>query len=143
MYNLRPLLDGLGLTLKQFFSRPITMRYPEEKWCFPERFRGRLVLRKNEKGEPLCVACGLCEKICPSLCISIEPATGSDGKRAMAHYRLDLSRCSFCGLCVEACPLDAICLGPGYELACTSKNDLLLAESILLGGNFKCEGNVR
>ncbi len=141
MYKLRPLLDGLMLTLKRFFSKPITMRYPEEKWDFPDRFRGRMVLLKNSAGATLCVACGLCEKICPCSCISVSPETGSDGKRKMARYQLDLTRCCFCGLCVEACPVGAICLGTGYEMASADKKDLMLAESILLEGSVQSEGN--
>jgi NADH-quinone oxidoreductase subunit I len=132
MFKIMALLKGLKLTLRQFFTKPITMSYPEEKWDFPERFRGQTVLIKNEKGEPLCVACGLCEKICPCSCIEVSPASAADGIRRMEHYQINLLRCSFCGLCVEACPVDAIRMGKGYELAQSSKQALILQENSLL-----------
>ena len=113
----KALLKGLALTLKMFFRRPVTVQYPDEKRPVPERFRGRPVLLAREDGTPRCVACGLCEKICPSLCITVAAETGPDGIRALARYTLDLNRCAFCGLCVEACPVEAIAMGSEYELA--------------------------
>ena len=143
MFNIPALINGLKLTLRQFFMKPITMSYPEEKWDFPARFRGQLVLIKNEKGEPLCVACGLCEKICPCSCIEVSPTSGTDGIRRMEHYQINLLRCSFCGLCVESCPVDAIRMGHGYELAQSSKQALILQENSLWNnyqntGDSKC-----
>lgn len=135
MNKILALLNALKFTLQQFFSKPITMSYPEEKWDFPARFRGQMVLINNKKGEPLCVACGLCEKICPCSCIEVSPVTGADGTRRMGHYQLDLLRCSFCGLCVEACPVDAIRMGSGYELARSSKEVLILQENSLANNN--------
>jgi NADH-quinone oxidoreductase chain I len=123
---LKPLLDGLQVTLKHFFKKPITIQYPEEKWIPPERFRGRLVLLCSDTGEPLCLACGLCEKICPCECIAVIPTTGADGVRMLQSYSIDLLRCCFCGLCVEACPVSAIAMGDEYELAEYHKEKFVL-----------------
>jgi len=128
----KALLKGLALTLKTFFRRPITLEYPEEKRSVPERFRGRPVLLAREDGTPRCVACGLCEKICPSLCITVVPETGPDGIRALARYTLDLNRCSFCGLCVEACPVEAIAMSSEYELAACGREPLVYTTARLL-----------
>jgi NADH-quinone oxidoreductase subunit I len=137
MFKVLALLQGLKLTLRHFFTKPITMSYPEEKWDFPARFRGQMVLLKNEAEEPRCVACGLCEKICPCSCIEVSPATGADGIRRMGHYQLNLLRCSFCGLCVEVCPVDAISMGQDYELARPSKQALIVQKDRLL--NIDCQ----
>jgi len=128
----KALLKGLALTLKTFFRRPVTVQYPDEKRPVPERFRGRPVLLAREDGMPRCVACGLCEKICPSLCITVAAETGPDGIRALAGYTLDLNRCAFCGLCVEACPVEAIAMGSEYELAACSREPLVYTTERLL-----------
>jgi NADH-quinone oxidoreductase subunit I len=119
------LLKGLALTLKYFFRKPITLQYPEQKRPVPQRFRGRPALIFNPDGMPRCVACGLCEKICPSLCITVVPKTGTEGVRVLSDYTLDLNRCSFCGLCVEACPVEAIQMSHEYELAARSRQALV------------------
>ncbi|PKN77274.1 MAG: NADH-quinone oxidoreductase subunit I [Deltaproteobacteria bacterium HGW-Deltaproteobacteria-10] len=141
MNKLLALLNALKLTLQQFFTKPITMSYPEEKWDFPARFRGQPVLIKNKKGQHLCVACGLCEKICPCSCIEVTPNTGADGIRTMEHFQINLLRCSFCGLCVEACPVDAIRMGEAYELACGSKHALIIQKDGLLN-NYQINGDM-
>jgi len=128
---LKPLLHGLQVTLKHFFKKPITLQYPDEKWVPPERFRGRLALLCDDNGEPLCVACGLCEKICPCDCITVVPTTGVDGRRMLERYTIDLLSCCFCGLCVEACPLNAITMGDEYELAGFHKEEFVLDSDVL------------
>lgn len=128
----KALLKGLALTLKTFFRKPVTVQYPDEKRPVPERFRGRPALVAREDGLPRCVACGLCEKICPSLCIAVEADTGPGGTRALARYRLDLNRCSFCGLCVEACPVEAIVMSAEYELAAGGREPLVCDAGRLL-----------
>lgn len=128
----KALIDGLTVTLRHFFKKPVTLRYPEKKWSPPERFRGQLVLLDDGKGNPLCVACGLCEKICPCRCITVVPRTGPDGVRKMKKYTVDLLRCSFCGLCVESCPVGAIRMSSEYELANCDKGSLILEEDELL-----------
>ncbi len=129
---IKPLLAGLKTTLCNFFRKSITLRYPEEKWSPPERFRGQPVLISNDEGEPRCVACGLCEKICPCACITVVPVTGEDGRRRLKGYTLDLLRCCFCGLCVESCPMAAIKMSNRYELANCNKDVFILHEQDLL-----------
>lgn len=128
----KALLRGLLLTLRHFFRKPETIPYPEVKRAVPERFRGRPVLTSGGDGKALCVACGLCERICPCLCITVVPETGGNGVRQLQAYTLDLNRCSFCGLCVEACPVEAIRMGRDYELAVYRKEDLIMGTEALL-----------
>jgi len=116
----------MRVTLKHFFKKSITLRYPEEKWTPPDRFRGRLTLLRNDDGSLRCVACGLCERICPCECITVIPETGPDGVRRLQCYFVDLLRCCFCGLCVESCPMKAIIMGDEYELAGDDKNAFVL-----------------
>jgi len=130
---IKALLQGLLLTLRHFFRKPETIPYPEVKRPLPERFRGRPVLIESENGKVRCVACGLCERICPSCCITVVPESGSDGVRRLKAYTLDLNRCSFCGLCVEACPVEAIRMGHDYELAAYGREDLVMGLDRLKG----------
>jgi NADH-quinone oxidoreductase subunit I len=127
----KALLRGLFLTLRHFFRKPVTIPYPEAKRPVPERFRGRPVLNSGADGKAVCVACGLCERVCPSLCITVIPESGNDGVRQLKAYTLDLNRCSFCGLCVEACPVDAIRMGRDYELAVYRKEELIMGTEAL------------
>jgi len=127
----KALLRGLFLTLRHFFRKSETIPYPEVKRPVPERFRGRPVLISGADGKALCVACGLCERVCPSLCITVIPETGRDGIRQLRSYTLDLNRCSFCGLCVEACPVNAIRMGRDYELAVYRKEELIMETEAL------------
>lgn len=128
----KALIDGLKVTLRHFFKKPVTLRYPEEKWSPPDRFRGQLMLLDDGKGNPLCVACGLCEKICPCRCITVVPETAPDGVRRIKKYTVDLLRCSFCGLCVESCPVGAIRMSSAYELAGFDKESFILEKDVLL-----------
>lgn len=128
-----PLLKGLRLTLKRFFSKPITMQYPEEKRTPAPRWRGMHFFEKNEKGETTCVACGLCVAICPSKCISLEIGERDDGTRYPIRYEIEVLRCIFCGYCQEACPVNAIRLGSGYEYVHYTRGDFLLDKEKLLG----------
>lgn len=123
---IKALLRGLLVTLGHFFRKPETIPYPEARRPVPERFRGRPVLLASEGGKALCVACGLCERVCPSLCISVVPESGDGGIRQLKAYTLDLNRCSFCGLCVEACPVEAIRMSHDYELAVYNKEELIM-----------------
>jgi NADH-quinone oxidoreductase subunit I len=127
----KALLMGLFLTLRHFFRKPETIPYPEVKRTVPERFRGRPILISKENGKALCVACGLCEQVCPSLCITVIPENGREGVRQLRSYTLDLSRCSFCGLCVEACPVEAIGMSRDYELAVYRKEELIMETEAL------------
>lgn len=127
----KALLRGLFLTLRHFFMKPETIPYPEVKRAVPERFRGRPVLTSGADGKALCVACGLCERVCPCLCITVVPENGKDGVRQLQAYTLDLNRCSFCGLCVESCPVEAIRMGRDYELAVYRKEELIMKTEAL------------
>jgi NADH-quinone oxidoreductase subunit I len=105
-----PLLKGLSLTLSRFFSRPITIQYPEQKVPPAKRWRGIQYFEKDERGKTKCVGCGLCMAVCPSQCIYIETAEDEEGRRYPLTYELDASRCIFCG-----CPVNAIFMGKNYE----------------------------
>jgi len=127
-----PLLKGLRLTLKRFFSKPVTIQYPEERKPMPPRWRGMHYFDKDQKGETTCVACGLCVAICPSRCITLEIGEKEDGKRYPVRYQIDALRCIFCGYCQEACPVNAIRLGAGYEYVHYRREDFILDKEHLL-----------
>ena len=105
---LAELVKGLRLTGKYMFARKITVMYPEEKTPKSARFRGLHALRRYPNGEERCIACKLCEAVCPALAITIESEQRDDGTRRTTRYDIDLTKCIFCGLCEEACPVDAI-----------------------------------
>ncbi len=127
-----PLIKGLWLTLTRFFSRPITVQYPEQKLTPPPRWRGMHYFRADESGNTTCVACGLCVAICPSRCIYLEIGERQDGRRYPLRYEIDELRCIFCGFCQEACPVNAIKLGKGFEYVKYSRDDFLLNTDKLL-----------
>jgi NADH-quinone oxidoreductase chain I len=127
-----PLLKGLKLTLKMFFSRPVTVRYPEKKREISPRWRGMHFFEKNDRGETACVACGLCVAVCPSRCITLEIRENKDGSRYPGRYEIDALRCIYCGFCQEACPVDAIKLGQEYETVYYRRQDFLLTKEKLL-----------
>ena len=128
-----PLIKGLSLTLKHFFSKPITIQYPEEKWeCYPG-YRVLHQLEKSEDGNATCVACQLCATVCPSGCIKIETCEDPDNGRYAKSYNIDLLRCVFCGFCVEACPVGAITMTNVYELADYSRESVQYDKEMLLG----------
>jgi NADH-quinone oxidoreductase subunit I len=102
------LLLSLKLTAKHFFSSKITLQYPEEKTPYSVRFRGIHALRRYPNGEERCIACKLCEAVCPALAITIEAEPREDGSRRTTLYEIDLFKCIYCGFCEEACPVDAI-----------------------------------
>ena len=102
------LLQGLWVTLKNLFRRKVTINYPEEKTPQSARFRGLHALRRYPNGEERCIACKLCEAVCPALAITIESGVSSDGTRRTTRYDIDLFKCIYCGFCEEACPVDAI-----------------------------------
>ncbi len=107
-YSLWELGKGLSVTLRNFFRTPTTIRYPEEKTPQSVRFRGLHALRRYPNGEERCIACKLCEAVCPALAITIESDVGEDGTRRTTRYDIDLFKCIYCGFCEEACPVDAI-----------------------------------
>ncbi|XP_011636162.1 NADH dehydrogenase [ubiquinone] iron-sulfur protein 8, mitochondrial isoform X1 [Pogonomyrmex barbatus] len=106
------LVRGLGITLSQVFREPATINYPFEKGPLSPRFRGEHALRRYPSGEERCIACKLCEAICPAQAITIEAEERADGSRRTTRYDIDMSKCIYCGFCQEACPVDAIVEGP-------------------------------
>lgn len=123
----RSLLTGMGITLRQFFRKDVTVRYPHESLTMPSRYRGHIVLvRDPATGKSLCVACKSCEKACPSDCIVVEGLKREGEKRkSVTEFRLDFTRCSLCGSCVEVCPADALEFSKDYNLAGTRKEDFV------------------
>ena len=107
-FTLWELLKGLRLTWVNLFARKITIQYPEEKTPLSPRFRGLHALRRYPNGEERCIACKLCEAVCPALAITIESDVRPDGTRRTTRYDIDLFKCIYCGFCEEACPVDAI-----------------------------------
>ena len=102
------LAQGLGVTWRNLFRKTVTVQYPEEKTPQSPRFRGLHALRRYPNGQERCIACKLCEAVCPALAITIESDVGADGTRRTTRYDIDLFKCIYCGFCEEACPVDAI-----------------------------------
>lgn len=128
-----PLIQGLKLTLRQFFSKKITLQYPEEKWEVARRWRGRHVLTVHPSGKIRCVACMLCATVCPAECITIEAAAEEeDNLKYPERYVIDLGRCIFCGHCVQVCPKQAIEMTTAYEISEYNRADLILDKEALL-----------
>ncbi len=128
------ILHGMGFTFKQMFTKPITMRYPENKWFMPERMRGQVALvRDAEKpDEDLCVGCCLCVRVCPSGALDIVTSMGENNKKIIDDYFLDITRCLFCGSCVEICPVNALVNTDDYELSEFSREALQVNKESLL-----------
>lgn len=129
------IIQGLGITFRHIFRRSVTMQYPEEKWELPEHYRGIPVLIKDQHDRAKCVACFLCEFICPPLAISIQagelPASNNVEKYA-AKFEINMLRCIMCGLCEEVCPEDAIVMSKHFELAGTSREEMIYDKEKLL-----------
>ena len=132
-----PLLKGLRLTIKRFFSRPVTIQYPEQKREVAPRWRGVHYFERNEQGDTRCVACGLCVVICPSQCIRLVAVELEEGERYPEVYEINSVRCIYCGYCAEACPVNAIKLGGGYEFVDYRRQDLILDKTRLLANTPK------
>ena len=105
------------MLLKKFFKRKKTINYPHEKGAISPRFRGEHALRRYPNGEERCIACKLCEAVCPAQAITIESQEREDGSRKTTRYDIDMLKCIYCGLCQESCPVDAIVQGPNFEFA--------------------------
>ncbi|MEN8241416.1 MAG: NADH-quinone oxidoreductase subunit NuoI [Chloroflexota bacterium] len=138
MYNPLPILQGMWITFKSAFEKPVTMQYPEERFELPPRFRGRHHLRRYDNGLEKCIGCALCAAACPADAIFVEASENTDevrfspGERYSSTYEINLLRCIFCGFCEDACPTQAIELGHDYELAYTNRADAIITREQLL-----------
>lgn len=124
--------QGLWVTFKHLFKKPVTQRYPEVKREMPERYRGLHYLARDESGKEKCVCCGLCAAACPSGCIYMEPAENEQGERYAEVYEINELRCIFCGFCEEACPVGAIFLGKEYEFSRDRRQKFIYSKEDLL-----------
>ncbi|MFT7144251.1 MAG: NADH-quinone oxidoreductase subunit I [Alphaproteobacteria bacterium] len=138
-FLLLDLLKGMSITLKHLFSKNVTLMYPWEKTPISPRFRGEHALRRYPNGEERCIACKLCEAVCPAQAITIEAAPRADGSRRTTRYDIDMVKCIYCGLCEEACPVDAIVEGPNMEFAKENRQDLVYSKKTLLKNGDKLE----
>jgi len=136
------LFKGLALTGRHIFARKITIQYPEEKTPQSPRFRGLHALRRYPNGEERCIACKLCEAVCPALAITIESAQRDDGSRRTTRYDIDLTKCIFCGFCEEACPVDAIVETRELEYHGEKRGDLYYTKQMLLAVGDRYEKQI-
>ena len=139
---LKELLKGMSVTGRYFFARKITVQYPEEKTPQSFRFRGLHALRRYPNGEERCIACKLCEAICPALAITIEAEPRDDGSRRTTRYDIDLTKCIFCGFCEEACPVDAIVETRVFEYHGEKRGDLYYTKQMLLANGDRYEAQI-
>jgi len=133
------LFKGLSITLGHLFKEPATINYPFEKGPLSPRFRGEHALRRYPSGEERCIACKLCEAICPAQAITIEAEPRADGSRRTTRYDIDMTKCIYCGFCQEACPVDAIVEGPNFEYSTETREELLYNKEKLLSNGDKWE----
>ena len=133
------IVKGLYLTFLRMFSSSVTINYPYEKGKISPRFRGEHALRRYPNGEERCIACKLCEAICPALAITIDAEERKDGSRRTTKYDIDMTKCIYCGLCQEACPVDAIVQGPNYEFATETHEELIYNKQKLLDNGDRWE----
>ena len=134
-------LQGLWLTLKYMFKPKYTINYPTEKYPQSVRFRGLHALRRYPNGEERCIACKLCEAVCPALAITIDAEPREDGSRRTTRYDIDLFKCIFCGFCEESCPVDSIVETHVYEYHFENRDESIVTKSQLLaiGDRFETE----
>ena len=133
---------GLVLGMKYFFKPKATLNYPFEKGALSPRFRGEHVLRRYPNGEERCIACKLCEAVCPAQAITIEAEPRADGSRRTTRYDIDMVKCIYCGLCQESCPVDAIVEGPNFEFATENREELYYDKAKLLANGDRWEREV-
>jgi len=141
-FSLWELLKGMNVTGRYLFKRKITVQYPEEKTPMSPRFRGLHALRRYENGEERCIACKLCEAVCPALAITIDSEEREDGTRRTTRYDIDLFKCIFCGFCEEACPVDSIVETHIFEYHFENRGDQVMTKEMLLDIGDKYEAEI-
>jgi len=141
-FLLTEIVHGFALTLKYMFKPKVTLNYPYEKGPISPRFRGEHALRRYPSGEERCIACKLCEAICPAQAITIEAEPREDGSRRTTRYDIDMTKCIYCGLCEEACPVDAIVEGPNFEFATERRAELIYSKDKLLSNGDRWETEI-
>ena len=140
---LKEFVAATVLSMRYFFAPKATINYPNEKGPVSPRFRGEHALRRYPSGEERCIACKLCEAVCPALAITIEAGPRrNDGTRRTTRYDIDMVKCIYCGFCQEACPVDAIVLGPNFEFATETREELLFNKERLLANGDRWEREI-
>jgi len=139
---LQEMMRGMSLLLKTASEPKVTLNYPFEKGALSSRFRGEHVLRRYPTGEERCIACKLCEAVCPAQAITIDAEEREDGSRRTTRYDIDMTKCIYCGFCAEACPVDAIVEGPNAEFATETHEELLYDKEKLLANGDRWESEI-
>ena len=140
---LTEIVSGMALTLKYFFKKKVTLNYPYERGPLGPRFKGEHALRRYPNGEERCIACKLCEAVCPAQAITIEAEPREDGSRRTTRYDIDMTKCIYCGFCQEACPVDAIVEGPNFEFATETREELFFDKQKLLDNGSRWEREIQ
>jgi len=135
-------IEAFLLSMRYFFAPKATIYYPFEKGHVSPRFRGEHALRRYPNGEERCIACKLCEAICPAQAITIEAAPTKEGVRRTTKYDIDMTKCIYCGFCQEACPVDAIVEGPNFEFATETREELFFSKEKLLDNGDRWEREI-
>ncbi len=141
-FFLTDFLGGFGVAIREMFRPSATVNYPNEKGPLSPRFRGEHALRRYPSGEERCIACKLCEAICPAQAITIDAEPRDDGSRRTTRYDIDMTKCIYCGFCQEACPVDAIVEGPNFEFATESREELFYNKEKLLDNGARWEQEI-
>jgi NADH-quinone oxidoreductase subunit I len=136
---LSEIISGMALTFSYIFKPKVTINYPYEKGPISPRFKGEHALRRYPNGEERCIACKLCEAVCPAQAITIEAEPREDGSRRTTRYDIDMVKCIYCGMCEEACPVDAIVEGPNFEFTTETREELLYDKQKLLSNGDRWE----
>ncbi len=135
-------IEAFVVTMRYFFKPKPTLNYPFEKGPISPRFRGEHALRRYPNGEERCIACKLCEAVCPAQAITIEAEPRDDGSRRTTRYDIDMTKCIYCGLCQEACPVDAIVEGPNLDFATETREELIYDKAKLLDNGDRWESAI-